>query len=663
MASVPFKSTAISGSIERTTDDVSYLVAGTNVTITTGSGGQLTIAATGGGGTPGGSDTQVQFNDGGSFGGDANLTFDADGSADSTGLLTLTGSLAILSGSTEGGINMQRGGGSVAIGKSTFATPSNIAAYKAGNFSHGYAIGGGYIKSDGAGSFSQGVGSGANIKAESLGSFAQGTAFGGNITANNVGSFAQGSASTNPISATALGTFAQGHSFGGAIAASGNGSFAQGRTGIAASGEASFAQGNSHVLASSRGTFAQGFNRVTSSAEGAFSQGYGPLVASGKGSFAHGFVNNANYNITAAGQGSFAAGYNSSGYIYASNKGSFAVGFTRAGRIRASAYGSFAHGYTYGNGNKSFIDATAKGSHASGYVRDGGGHGYVIATNLGSFAHGWVYSDATNARVQASGRGSVAFGAAINDGSVLASGDGSFAVGYSDTYTVSATAYNSSQFGQGSNAIPSSLQVGSKTASGAKAIRIIRNLTSPYLANSDAGDISSQLRILVPDGSSIPAAANETKFVFSGSIIEQHAGVPNFAEGEFSGEMVYFGGGSLTAGRVYYLASGGSWLVARSDASSAMSGSLLGMALGTGTAAQKGVLLRGFYQLPSTPNTGSYTVGAPMYVATGPTGATSGFVIDSAPAGTGQVVRIAGHCVTSDGLLWFNPDGNFIINS
>ena len=100
--------------------------------------------------------------------------------------------------------------------------------------------------------------------------------------------------------------------------------------------------------------------------------------------------------------------------------------------------------------------------------------------------------------------------------------------------------------------------------------------------------------------------------------------------------------------------------MARSDASSAMSGSLLGVALGTGTAAQNGVLLRGFYQLPTTPNTGSYTVGAPMYVATG---SADGWVIDSPPGGTGQVVRIVGHCAASDGLIWFNPDGNFIINS
>ena len=51
------------------------LTAGSNITITNSSGG-ITIASTGGGGTPGGSDTQIQFNNAGSFGGSANFTWD-----------------------------------------------------------------------------------------------------------------------------------------------------------------------------------------------------------------------------------------------------------------------------------------------------------------------------------------------------------------------------------------------------------------------------------------------------------------------------------------------------------------------------------------------------------------------------------------------------------
>ena len=48
--------------------------AGTNITLTEAGTNSISIDATGGG-TPGGSNTQVQFNDGGSFGGDADFTF------------------------------------------------------------------------------------------------------------------------------------------------------------------------------------------------------------------------------------------------------------------------------------------------------------------------------------------------------------------------------------------------------------------------------------------------------------------------------------------------------------------------------------------------------------------------------------------------------------
>jgi len=78
---------------ERVDDRVAALcVAGSNMTITYDDGaGTLTFASSGGGGsgTPGGSDTQVQFNDGGSFGGDAGLTFNK-----TTNDLTVTGALS-----------------------------------------------------------------------------------------------------------------------------------------------------------------------------------------------------------------------------------------------------------------------------------------------------------------------------------------------------------------------------------------------------------------------------------------------------------------------------------------------------------------------------------------------------------------------------------------
>ena len=86
-----------SGSHTRLADGTSFLAAGTNVTITTASNGQVTISSSGGGGgSPGGSDTFVQFNDGGFFGGTGGLTFDK-----ATGNLQVTGSLIA---SSSGGV-------------------------------------------------------------------------------------------------------------------------------------------------------------------------------------------------------------------------------------------------------------------------------------------------------------------------------------------------------------------------------------------------------------------------------------------------------------------------------------------------------------------------------------------------------------------------------
>lgn len=52
------------------------LTEGSNITLTQVGSDEISIAASGGGGSPGGSNGQVQYNDGGSFGGNAAFTFD-----------------------------------------------------------------------------------------------------------------------------------------------------------------------------------------------------------------------------------------------------------------------------------------------------------------------------------------------------------------------------------------------------------------------------------------------------------------------------------------------------------------------------------------------------------------------------------------------------------
>lgn len=67
------------------------LLGGTNMTITDNGDGSVTFDATGGGsGSPGGSNTQVQFNDSGAFGGDAGLTYNK-----TTDTLTVGGGLVV----------------------------------------------------------------------------------------------------------------------------------------------------------------------------------------------------------------------------------------------------------------------------------------------------------------------------------------------------------------------------------------------------------------------------------------------------------------------------------------------------------------------------------------------------------------------------------------
>jgi len=94
----------LSGS-DSTADDI-LLTAGTNITFSSVSTGGFTINASGGGGggTPGGSDTQVQFNDGGSFGGDAGLTYNK-----TSDTLNVAGGLIVSGVTTSGGINVTTG--------------------------------------------------------------------------------------------------------------------------------------------------------------------------------------------------------------------------------------------------------------------------------------------------------------------------------------------------------------------------------------------------------------------------------------------------------------------------------------------------------------------------------------------------------------------------
>jgi hypothetical protein len=122
----------LSGSLTRLPDGTSYLAAGANITITSASNGQIVVSSAGGDGTPGGSSTQVQFNDGGSFGGDSGLLYNkTSNSLYSYGVITaslgFTGSLTRL----EGGTSFIKHSGNITVssqsnGSITIFTPNYI---------------------------------------------------------------------------------------------------------------------------------------------------------------------------------------------------------------------------------------------------------------------------------------------------------------------------------------------------------------------------------------------------------------------------------------------------------------------------------------------------------------------------------------------------------
>ncbi len=93
------------------------VVAGTNVTVDNTDPSNPVISATGGSGSPGGADTQVQFNDAGAFAGDSTFTFNK--TADSLSVKKIvgnTGQTLTVQGSDEGGDILIDGGDGGGVG-------------------------------------------------------------------------------------------------------------------------------------------------------------------------------------------------------------------------------------------------------------------------------------------------------------------------------------------------------------------------------------------------------------------------------------------------------------------------------------------------------------------------------------------------------------------
>ena len=157
-----------------------------------------------------------------------------------------------------------------------------------------------------------------------------------------------------------------------------------------------------------------------------------------------------------------------------------------------------------------------------------------------------------------------------------------------------------------------------------------------YTTDGNASQ-SEQMRITASTGVSIP----NRKLTKSGS-----------TDGAYNGDVVYFGTGSSVVGKIYHYKSDGSWELADANTVANCDG-LLAVALGTDPDVD-GMLVRGMVTLIDIQ--GTEAVGDVLYLSESATGAAD----CAAPAGSGDVVRIIGYCLSTDDEIWFNPDNTWV---
>ena len=119
------------------------------------------------------------------------------------------------------------------------------------------------------------------------------------------------------------------------------------------------------------------------------------------------------------------------------------------------------------------------------------------------------------------------------------------------------------------------------------------------------------------------------------------------------GEVVKFGTGTLTTGKLYYLHSGSSWEQAAGVGEASGGLGMLGIALGSNPAAD-GMLIRGFFDAHSYLS-GTFVAGTTLYVSA------PGNITTMRPSGSAEIVRVLGNCTTTGNVIYFNPSPDYLV--
>ena len=122
-----------------------------------------------------------------------------------------------------------------------------------------------------------------------------------------------------------------------------------------------------------------------------------------------------------------------------------------------------------------------------------------------------------------------------------------------------------------------------------------------------------------------------------------------------SGEIVKFGSGTLTAGKLYYLHTDGAWTACDADSATAGNNQLLGIALGSNPTSN-GLLVRGMFDMASY-FSGSFSSGQPVYISTD-----AGEISISEITTEAKIRRVVGYCTSTANVIYFSPEAAYTDN-
>ena len=137
-------------------------------------------------------------------------------------------------------------------------------------------------------------------------------------------------------------------------------------------------------------------------------------------------------------------------------------------------------------------------------------------------------------------------------------------------------------------------------------------------------------------------------------ISTHHPAVTVYDNDSGAGDILRDGAGSLTAGKLYFMATGSAtWTEAVATVASSGSSHLLGIAMGSSPSTH-GLMIRGFFDA-HTYLSGTHEPGLPVYLST-----VGGYMQVHPPSGSGQQLRIIGHCCSGAKVVYFNPSPDWI---